>query len=112
MDGGMTYDAATLWFTFIAIGLATTLPRASFIVLGSRVSLPSLIERALRYAPAAALAAVVAPDVFVTGASIEWLNPRVGAAVVVVIVATRWKNPWLPFIAGMAAMWGLRLLAG
>ena len=56
----MSHDAL-LWLSFILIGLATTLPRASFIVLGNRVSLPSVVQRALRYAPAAALAAIVAP---------------------------------------------------
>ncbi|MCF8184229.1 MAG: AzlD domain-containing protein, partial [Polynucleobacter sp.] len=50
---------ATLWLTFIAIGLASTLPRASFIVPGGRVRLPPVLQRALRYAPAAALAAIV-----------------------------------------------------
>jgi hypothetical protein len=50
------------------IGLATTLPRASFIVLGNRVVLPSVVQRALRYAPAAALAAIVVPDVLVVAA--------------------------------------------
>jgi uncharacterized membrane protein len=56
------YDTS-LWLVFLLIGLATTLPRASFIVLGSRVVLPSLVQRALRYAPAAALAAIVVPDI-------------------------------------------------
>ena len=44
----MTYDW-TLWLTFILIGgLATTLPRASFIVLGERASLPDAVLKALR----------------------------------------------------------------
>ena len=65
----MNYDAS-LWLIFILIGLATTLPRASFIVLGNRVTLPSVLQRALRYAPAAALAALVVPDlVLVAGPS-------------------------------------------
>ena len=54
----MNYDAS-LWLIFILIGLATTLPRAGFIVLGSRVALPPVLQRALRYAPAAALAAML-----------------------------------------------------
>ena len=53
----MNYDAS-LWLIFIVLGLATTLPRASFIVLGNRFSLPPRLQRALRYAPAAALAAI------------------------------------------------------
>ena len=55
-------DDAGLWLIFVLIGLATTLPRASFIVLGERASLPDVVQRALRYAPAAALTAIVVPD--------------------------------------------------
>lgn len=100
----------TIWLILLAIGLATTLPRASFIVLGSRVVLPSVIQRALRYAPAAALAAIVTPDLLVVQGQIAPLNPKIAAAFVVVLVASRWRNPWLPFIVGMAVLLGLRNL--
>ena len=96
-----------IWPILIAIGLATTLPRASFIVLGNRVVLPPVLQRALRYAPAAALAAIVAPDLVVFQGSIAPANPKLVAMIVVVLVAARWKNPWLPFIVGMAALHGL-----
>lgn len=109
-------DDAGLWLTFALIGLATTLPRASFIVLGERASLPDVVQRALRYAPAAALAAIVVPDVvpdvvLVAGA-VEVFNPKLGAAMAAVLAAGASRNPWLPFVAGMAALWGLRWVAG
>lgn len=94
----------TLWLMLLAIGLATTLPRASFIVLGSRVTLPPVVQRALRYAPAAALAAIVAPDLLLVQGQIAPLNPKLLAMIAVVAVATRWKNPWLPFIVGMGVL--------
>lgn len=103
----MNFDDS-LWLTFLLIGLATTLPRASFILLGGRVTLPSYIQRALRYAPAAALAAIVAPDVMLVAGSLEPLNPKLAAAAAAVSVAMLWRNPWLPFIAGMAVLLGLR----
>lgn len=107
----MNYDAS-LWLIFILIGLATTLPRASFIVLGSRVALPSVLQRALRYAPAAALAAIVVPDVLVVGGQVELFNPKLAAAGAAVAAAALSRNPWLPFIAGMAVLLGLRHLLG
>lgn len=107
----MNYDAS-LWLIFILIGLATTLPRASFIVLGNRVALPSVLQRALRYAPAAALAAIVVPDVLVVAGSVDLLNPKLAAAGAAVAAAALWRNPWLPFIAGMAVLHGLRFLFG
>lgn len=107
----MSHDAL-LWLTFILIGLATTLPRASFIVLGGRVRLPSVIQRALRYAPAAALAAIVAPDVLVVAGDFAPLNPKLAGIIAAVAAAFLWRNPWLPFIAGMAVLLGLRAVAG
>lgn len=103
-----TFDDASLWLLFVLIGAATTLPRASFIVLGSRVTLPSVVQRALRYAPAAALAAIVFPDVLLVGGALAPINPKLAAAAAAIAVASRWRNPWLPFVAGMGVLLGLR----
>ena len=107
----MNFDGS-LWLIFILIGLATTLPRASFIVLGNRVTLPAVIQRALRYAPAAALAAIVVPDLLVVGNEIELLNPKLAAGLAAVAAAALWRNPWLPFFAGMGVLLGLRFGLG
>jgi len=106
-----TYDL-TIWIVFVLIGLATTLPRASFIVIGSRIVLPSVVQRALRYAPAAALAAIVVPDVLLVGGELTPLNPKLAAAIAAVGAALLSRNPWLPFIAGMAVLLALRLGLG
>jgi branched-subunit amino acid transport protein len=107
----MSYDDS-LWLIFILIGLATTLPRASFIVLGSRVTLPAVLQRALRYAPAAALAAIVVPDILVTNNDFQPFNPKLIAAVAAVAATVLSRNPWLPFIAGMGMLLGLRYGVG
>ena len=99
-----------LWFTLLFIAAATHLPRASFIVLGSRVALPPVLQRALRYAPAAALAAIIAPDVLLVQGELTALNPKIAAAGVVIACVAVSRNPWLPFIAGMATLLGLRWL--
>lgn len=101
---------AYLWLTFVLLGLATTLPRAGFIVLGSRYALPATLQRALRYAPAAALAAIVVPDIVLVDGAIAVFNPKLAAAIAAVGAALAWRNPWLPFIAGMAVLHGLRAL--
>lgn len=103
----MNYDTS-LWLIFILIGLATLLPRSSFIVLGQRASLPEPLQKALRYAPAAALAAIVVPDVVLVNGAPDVFNPKLAAAIAVVLAVTLSRNPWLPFIAGMAVLWGLR----
>lgn len=103
-------DDISLWLIFIVLGLATTLPRASFIVLGNRFNLPPTLQRALRYAPAAALAAIVVPDVLLVGGSVEPINPKLAAAIAAILVAIRWRNPWLPFIVGMAVLLGFKAI--
>lgn len=107
----MNYDDS-LWLTFLLIGLATTLPRASFILLGARVALPPYIQQALRYAPAAALAAIVVPDVVLVAGNLQPFNPKLAAAAAAVAVALLWRNPWLPFIAGMGVLLGLKFGLG
>lgn len=107
MNPEVTYDGS-LWLTFLLIGLATTLPRASFIVLGNRVVLPSVLQRALRYAPAAALAAIVVPDVLLVASELQPINPKLAGAVAAVAAVSLSRNPWLPFIAGMGVLLGLR----
>lgn len=53
----MVNDKLLLWLTFVLVGAATLLPRSSFIVAGHRIQLSPNLQSALRYAPAAALAA-------------------------------------------------------
>lgn len=101
-------DGAWLWFTFVLIGLASTGPRASFILPGQRARLPGGLQRALRYAPAAALAALVMPELLVDAGALQPFNPRLAAGLAVAAVALRWRNPWLPFIAGMGVLLVLR----
>ncbi|MCW5613713.1 MAG: AzlD domain-containing protein [Rhodocyclaceae bacterium] len=101
-------EGVWLWVTFALIALATHLPRGSFIVAGSRVRLPATLQRALRYAPAAALSALVMPDVVLEGGELDPLNPKLAAALAVLLIAARWRNPWLPFIAGMGVLLLLR----
>lgn len=105
-------DQTSLWLTFVLIGVCTTLPRASFIVLGNRFRLPGGIQQALRYAPAAALSAIVLPDVLLVTGEIQPLNPKLAAAMTAAMTAACWRNPWLPFIVGMAVLLTLKNIAG
>jgi branched-subunit amino acid transport protein len=56
---------AYLALCIFAITLSTILTRSTLLVFGSRLKLPPGIEAALRYAPACALAAIIAPDLVV-----------------------------------------------
>jgi branched-subunit amino acid transport protein len=59
-------SATEIWLAIIGMTLVTTATRAFFLLGGERAVLPERVQRALRYAPAAALVAVVLPDVLET----------------------------------------------
>ena len=48
------------------------------------------------------------PDVLLVSGRAGAIQPELAAAGVAVVVALRWRNPWLPFIAGMAVLLGLQ----
>jgi branched-subunit amino acid transport protein len=58
--------AVQIWLAIAGMTLITAVTRAFFLLGGERAVLPERVQRALRYAPAAALVAVVAPDVLQT----------------------------------------------
>ena len=97
-----------LWLTLLAIGSTTIMTRGSFILAGEKGRLPPALQRALRYAPAAALSALVMPDLLLDGGEFTPLNPKFAAGLVVLAVALHWRNPWLPFILGMGVLLVMR----
>jgi len=105
---GIMSEGLWLWLTLLAIGSTTVITRGSFILLGEKGRLPPAFQRALRYAPAAALSALVVPDLLLDGGDFDPLNPKLAAGLVVIAVASRWRNPWLPFILGMGVLLVMR----
>ena len=101
-------EGVWLWVAFALMGMTTVGTRGSFILLGEKGRLPPALQRALRYAPAAALSALVMPDLLLDGGAFDPLNPKLAAGGVVILVALRSRNPWLPFILGMAMLLLLR----
>ena len=54
-------SSTSIWLLFVAIGLGTFLLRFIFIYLFGKIDMPDWLGRALRFVPAAALAALVFP---------------------------------------------------
>lgn len=100
-----------LALSILIIGVLTYLMRAAFIVPSS-LSLPPAFERALRFVPPAALAALIVPDlVSHNGALVLSLaNPRLIAGVVALVVAWRTRRVGLTLLVGMAVFWTLLYL--
>lgn len=100
-----------LALSIVLIGVLTYLMRVAFIG-PSRLSLPPAVERALRFVPPAALAALIVPDlVGSNGALVPTLaNPRLIAGVVALVVAWRTRSVGLTLILGMGVFWLLSAL--
>lgn len=86
-------SAIDVWLTIFLLLIAVILTRCSVFVLGHRVTLPRKVQHALRYAPAAALAAIVAPDLLLSHGelALSWMNPKLmaGLGAAMFFLATR-----------------------
>jgi len=102
----------TFWLAILGAGAVTFALRLSLIALLGRVEVPPLLERALRYVPAAVLTAVVIPLlVYQDGAlEISLGNERLIAGLLAAVIAWRTRNVLLVLGGGMAALWTLQAI--
>lgn len=102
-----------IWLAILGMGVVTAVTRAFFLIGGERAVLPPRIQRVLRYAPAAALAAVVVPDVLETAAgfSVALSNHAMWASLAG-LTYYLWRRGMMGTIAvGMIAFTLLRIVA-
>lgn len=103
----------TLWLTILGAGLCTWLLRLSFIELWQWISVPPLLDRALRYVPPAVLAALVVPALVRSGGAID-LSPdnlRLVAGIAAAAVAWFSRSVLLTLATGMGMLWFLEAFA-
>ena len=109
MSGG-----AYVWLAILGVTAATFVARSTVLLIGERLRLPPSVDSALRYAPACALAAIVANDLFFTAGALDFSlgNPRwlAGLAAIVIFAATR--STLAVIGGGMAVFWLLRAWIG
>lgn len=106
-------DLRTL-ITILALGVVSVLTRSLFFISSSPWTLPQWAQRGLNYAPIAALAAVVAPEVVMSqGAFItSWQDARL-FAVAAGLAWFAWQRGVLgTIVAGMAVYLPLHLGLG
>ena len=100
-------SAASIWLLFIAIGLGTFLLRFLFIYLFGKIEMPDWLRRALRFVPAAALAALVFPALTHPAGHLD-LSPhnfRLLAGLGGAIIAWKTRNVLLTILVGMVLLW-------
>ncbi len=98
-----------LWLTIVGTGAGAFALRLSFIALLGHIDMPGLLERALRFVPAAALTALVVPFLFYENGALEVTlgNERLLAGLVAALIAWRTGSVLLTLGAGMATLWTL-----
>jgi branched-subunit amino acid transport protein len=101
-----------IWAVIIGLTGVTVLTRSFFLVLGDRIPLPERVQHAMRYAPACALAALVAPEVLLTQGSLATSisDPKLIAALAGVITMLTVRSMMLTIVVGMAVYTALRFL--
>jgi len=104
------------WTLFVIAGLAgvTVLTRCFFFILDRPWSLPAWAHRALHYAPVAALAGVVVPEVVMTQGQVvaTWQDARLFAAAAGVAVFFWRRSVLVTLLLGMAVYLPLHLGLG
>ncbi len=95
-----------LWAVILAVGALNYLSRLSFIAFFSRRAMPALLERALRYVPAAMLTALIVPMVVeASPGDFALATPKVAAAIIATAVAYFKLGTLWTLGVGMAALW-------
>jgi branched-subunit amino acid transport protein len=107
-------SAVSLWLLMLAIGAGTFLLRFLFIYLFGKIEMPYWLPRALRFVPAAALAALVFPALTHPAGHLDISlgNFRLLAGLGGALVAWRTRNVLLTILVGMALLWILNFAFG
>lgn len=101
-----------IWLTIGALAVATALTRSSFWLVGHHITIPPRIQEMLRFAPACALAAIVAPDILVRAdgqIDLDPWNPKLLSGLAAIAFYLVRRNMLHTIIFGMAAFTLLRL---
>lgn len=104
--------SAQIWLTIIGLTAVTILTRNVFLLLGHRVTLPERVQHALRYAPACALVALIAPELLLTPETfaIDPVNPKFLASAATVATLLLTRRAVLAIAIGMLVFTLLRAL--
>ncbi len=105
------------WHTVLVIvglTLVTVLARGFFLISDKAWTLPQWVQRALQYAPIAALAAVVVPEVVTTNGNLvsNWQDARLFSALAGALAYFWRKDVMATIVVGMAVFLPLHVAWG
>src|SRR6476660_3443696 len=112
-DGDSVYrgQSMNIWLVMLLGGLITFGMRFSLIYLFGRFEVLETIRRALHYVPPAVLSAIVFPELLMPNGTLilSLDNTRLLAGLIAILVAWFTKNTLITIIAGMLALFLLKL---
>ena len=109
-------NALHMWLAFIGLGIVTLCTRSFFLLLGARFQLPASVQEYLKYAPIAALIAIVIPEVFyirdptTTLYTFQWQWPQLIATISAVLTCVITKSVLITIFGGIAVYSLLKIL--
>ena len=109
----MINDGWYLWLVVAGMALVTFINRAGLLMLSGRFNLPPGVQASLRYAPAAALAAIAVPELFAGAAGqidISIHNIKLIAGLAGFAIALLWRSAVPAIVGGMLVLHGLNAL--
>ena len=100
------------WIIVLGMGLITHSQRLSMILTSGRLTISEPLRRALRFAPAAVLSAILIPEMLQPGGQLDISlgNERMLAGLVAIVVAWRTQNMLLTVALGMVVLWILQAI--
>lgn len=104
-----------IWAVIGALAVATAATRSSFWLIGHHITIPKRVQEMLRYAPACALAAIIAPDLVLNPQAevvLDLSNIKLVAGIVATIYYLLRRNMLETILFGMAFFTALRLFLG
>ncbi len=106
-------SALDVWLAIGLLIVATVFTRCVVFLFADRIRLPPLAQHALRYAPAAAMAAIVIPDLLLAPdgvPDIGWHNPKLLAGLGALLFFMLTRHMLGTIALGMALFTVLRLI--
>ena len=101
-----------IWLVMLLGGLITFGMRFSLIYLFGRFEVPETVRRALHYVPPAVLSAIIFPELFLPSGTLDLSlgNTRLLAGLIAILVAWFTRNTLITILAGMLALFLLKLV--
>lgn len=107
----LSADVAYVWLTIGLLTLATIISRSTLFLMGRSLKIPPTLMHALRYAPAAALSAIVAPDLFMQAGQVDvsLTNPKLVAGIAASLFFLWTRHMLGTIVAGMLVFSVMRI---